>query len=293
MPRVRWVRVTAGAALVFLTAGASASAQATASAGDRIELQLGIEARRDRIEYHFDNPSSFDTPFLVPHFFEQRYFADNRWIVATARYTAGIRWETSAGVTPVRDARGDDYDTFFDPDGTVWVSGTTGGVSIRSFRVSERGEVARVAGVRLLVGYRFRLDRADFQLGHKTIARNGSVASAFDVTGPETVSSQVHEPLVALSKTTTIATVWQLMGEAEIAPGSLGRLVVRLPEKYPGQDLVFAARVGAVGGRVSIARRARWPVELSVDVGRTWSYRATARLKRDLLGARVMIGRAW
>lgn len=46
--------------------------------------------------------------------------------------------------------------------------------------------------------------------------------------------------------------------------------------------------------RLSIARRrARWPVELSVDAGRTWSYRATERLKRDLLGARVAIGRTW
>jgi hypothetical protein len=47
--------------------------------------------------------------------------------------------------------------------------------------------------------------------------------------------------LVALSKTTTIATNWQLTAEAEVAPVGLGRLVVRLPEKYPGQDLVFAA----------------------------------------------------
>jgi hypothetical protein len=286
--------VTAAAALVFMTVVASASAQAPAPSGDPVELQLGIEVRRDRIEYHFENPSSFDTSFLVPHFFEQRYVADNLWIAATARYTAGIRWETSAGVTPARDARGDDYDTFFDPGATVWVSGTTGGVSIRSFRVGERGEVARVAGARLLVGYRFRLDRADFQLGHKTIAQNGIVTSAFDVTSPETASSQVHEPLIALSKTTTIATVWQLIAEAEVAPSSLGRLVIRLPEKYPGRDLVFAARVGSAAARLSIARRrARWPVELSVDAGRTWSYRATGRLKRDLLGARVMIGRTW
>jgi hypothetical protein len=286
--------VIAAAALVFMALVTSASAQASAPSGDRTELQLGIEVRHDRIEYHFDNPSSFDTPFLVPHFFEQRYVADNLWIAATARYTAGIRWETSAGVTPARDARGDDYDTFFDPGGAVWVSGTTGGISIRSFRVGERGEVARIAGARLLVGYRFRLDRAEFQLGHRTVARNGIVTSAFDVTGPETASSQVHEPLVALAKTTTIATVWQLVAEAEVAPSSIGRLVIRLPEKYQGQDLVFTARVGSAAARLSIARRrARWPVELSVDAGRTWSYRATARLKRDLLGARVTVGHTW
>jgi len=56
---------------------------------------------------------------------------------------------------------------------------------------------------------------------------------------------------------------------------------------------VFAAGVGSAAARLSIARRARWPVELSVDAGRTWSYRTTARLKRDLLGARVTVGRTW
>ena len=34
-------------------------------------------ARRDRFTYHFANPSAIDTPGLVPHFFEQRYVADN------------------------------------------------------------------------------------------------------------------------------------------------------------------------------------------------------------------------
>jgi len=61
----------------------------------------------------------------VPHFFEQRYVADNVWAFATARYRARVRWETSFGLTRRARATADDYDTFFDPDGTVWVSGTT------------------------------------------------------------------------------------------------------------------------------------------------------------------------
>ena len=71
---------------------------------------------------------------------------------------------------------------------------------------------------------------------------------------------------------------------------SVGRLVVQLPDKYPGQDLAFAARVGSANAAFSIVRRARWPLELSIDAGRTWSYQSTARLTRDLLGARVTIG---
>ncbi len=38
---------------------------------------MGVEAKRDHFLYHFDNPSSFDTPAPVPHLFEQRYDADN------------------------------------------------------------------------------------------------------------------------------------------------------------------------------------------------------------------------
>src|SRR5262245_64089340 len=59
------------------------------------QVQIGIEAQRDRFTYHFENPSSVDTPFLVPHFFEQTYNADNIWLVGRVNYAAaGIRWET-------------------------------------------------------------------------------------------------------------------------------------------------------------------------------------------------------
>src|SRR5947209_12633915 len=37
------------------------------------------------------NPSSLDAAAVVPHFFEQRYIADNVWVDAEARYVAGVR----------------------------------------------------------------------------------------------------------------------------------------------------------------------------------------------------------
>jgi hypothetical protein len=108
------------------------------------QIQIGVEAQRDRFTYHFENPSSADTPFLVPHFFEQTYKADNIWLVGRASYTAaGIRWDSFGGFAPGRDSTGTDFDTFFNPDGTVIVSGTTGGISIGSWRVSQRAEIAR------------------------------------------------------------------------------------------------------------------------------------------------------
>ena len=62
-------------------------------------IEIGVEARRDRLLYHFDNPSSADTSFLVPHFFEQSYVTDNLWLVAAVRYVAAVPWETSVAVT--------------------------------------------------------------------------------------------------------------------------------------------------------------------------------------------------
>jgi len=263
------------------------------SADARPQLLFGIEPRRDRFSYHFTNPSSFDTPALVPHFFEQRYVADNLWADVTLRYLAGVRWKTVVGVTPRRAATGDDYDTFFEPDGSVVVAGTTGGVSIRSFEVSQRAEVGRAGPVRLFASYRFRLDRSDFALGHKTVSRNGSLVEALDVTTRETTSSQIHEILFAATATRDLGSRWDVSIDGELAPTTLARLVVRLPDKYPGRDLVFAAKVLAGSARLTVTRRGRWPVELSVEGGHTWHYRSSDWMSRDSIGARFAVGRSW
>lgn len=253
---------------------------------------VGIEARRDRFTYHFDNPSSIDTPFLVPHFFEQRYVADNVWLMGSASYVAGIRWETTAAITPQRTSTGDDYDTFFNPDGTVFVSGTTGGISIRSLSVSQRGEVARRGSAALVSGYRLRLDRSEFHLGHKTVTRNGVLIEASDVTTRETTSSQIHELLFGLTAAFDLGNRWGVSVDTEVAPVALGRLLVQLPDKYPGRDLVFLTTVGTVISHATLARRFDdWALAFSLDSGRTWSYRSTAALSRRVLGLRVAVTR--
>ena len=218
--------------------------------------------------------------------------ADNVWLTGSASYTAGIRWETSAGITPQRTATGDDYDTFLNPDGTVYVSGTTGGISIRSLQVSQRGEVARRGPAALVSGYRLRLDRSDFHLGHKTVTRNGVVIEALDVTTRETTSSQLHEFLFGLTAALDLGNRWGVSFDAEISPIALGRLLVRLPDKYPGQDLVFLATVGTATSHITLARRFDdWALALSLDSGETWSYRSTAALSRGVLGLRLAITR--
>jgi hypothetical protein len=269
------------------------SSAAAQSADSGPQLLFGVETRRDRFSYHFTNPSSFDTSALVPHFFEQRYVADNRWAEATLRYLAHVRWETFVGVTPRRAGTGDDYDTFFQPDGSVVVSGTTGGLSIRSFEVSQRAEVGRAGPIRLFAGYLFRLDRSDFGLGHKTVTRNGGLVEAMDVTTREMTSSQIHEILFGATASRDFGSQWHLSIGGELAPTTLGRLLVQLPDKYPGQDLVFVAKVLAGGARLAVTRSGRWPIELSVEGGHTWRYRSSDWMSRDSIGARFAVGRSW
>ena len=257
------------------------------------QVLIGVEAERDRFTYHFDNPSAFDTPQTVPHFFEQRYVADNIWLTGAVRYVAGVRWETSAGITPERTATGDDYDTFVDPDGTVIVAGTTGPIAIRSFRFSQRADLARLGPATLVAGYRLRLDRSNFGIGHQTVTRSGVLTSATDVTTREMTSSQMHEAFVGVAWLGGLAPGWTLSLNGETAPTTIGRLLVQLPDKYPGQDLIFVATVAAASGRVALARHLnQWIVELSADAGTTWSYRSTASLSRNTLGARVSVGHA-
>jgi len=248
--------------------------------------------RRDRFTYHFDNPSSIDTSFLVPHFFEQRYVADNVWLMGSVRYVAGIRWQTSGGITPQRTSTGDDYDTFVDPDGTVFVSGTTGGISIRSLEVGQRGEIARRGAAAFVTGYRLRLDRSEFHLGHKTVTRNGVLIEASDVTTRESTSSQLHEFLFGLTTAVDLGHRWSLSVDAEVAPIALGRLMVQLPDKYPGRDLIYLASVGTLGAGATLARHFdAWALAVSVDGGGTWSYRSTAALSRPVVGLRVAVTR--
>ena len=273
---------------------AAISSEAVAQSADASpQLLFGMELRRDRISYHFTNPSSFDTSALVPHFFEQRYIADNLWAEVTLHYLAHVRWETFVGVTPSVRRTADDYDTFFEPDGSVVVSGTTGGVLIGSFELSQRAELGRAGPIRLFARYRFRLDCSDFELGHKTVSRNGRLVEAMDVTTREMTSSQTHEILFAAAASRDLGSEWQVSIGGELAPTTLGRLLVRLPDKYPGQDLAFIAKVLAGSARLAVTRRGRWPIELSVEGGHTWHYRSSDWMSRDSIGARFAVGRSW
>jgi hypothetical protein len=188
---------------VALCAAAPAARAQTAVDPPRVEV--GVDVERLRVLYHFSNPSSFDTATLVPHFFEQRYAIENLWATADARYTAGIPWRISGGVTVPRDGRADDFDTFFNPGPSIVVSGTTGDARMQAVRLGQFGQIAHAGGARISAGYRLRIDRADFGLGHKTVTRGGALVSAEDVDTRERTTAQLHEFFAARSRRSSTA----------------------------------------------------------------------------------------
>jgi hypothetical protein len=273
---------------LILLVAAIAAAPASAAAQS---VSVGVEPAYDRFTYRFENPSSFDTPQPVPHFFEQSYVADNLWLVAAVRYTAAVPWETSGGATFRRTLPASDFDTFFNPDGAVIVSGTNGDAEIQSFRVSQRAQVGRARAVVFGVGYTLRYDRADFLVGHKVVTRNGEVIQAFDVTTREMTSSIVQEFFFGADAGRALGPRWRVAIGGEAAPATTGRLAIELPDKYPGATLVFVANGLTATGRLTFNHDAnRHPITLTIEALRGWGYSSDNSLARERVSARVMLG---
>lgn len=263
---------------------ASSTAARAQTAAEPPRVEAGVEIERLRVLYHFSNPSSFDTVALVPHFFEQRYEIENVWATAAARYTAAIPWQTAVGVTVPHDGRADDFDTFFNPGGSIVVSGTTGDARMQSLRVGQLGQIARAGAARIAAGYRLRIDRADFGIGHKRVTRDGALVSAEDVDTRERTSAQLHEFVAALSAARRGSHRWQIAVDGDVAPLAVARLTVALPDKYPGQDLAFVAKGFAAHARLRVSR-AR--VVATVDGGRIWSYGSDSAIDERRISAGV------
>jgi hypothetical protein len=248
-----------------------------------------IEQRAESLRYRFENPSSFDTAELVPHFFEQTYDTNNLWLGGRVRYRLGpLPAETSAAATPTVTRRADDLDTFFQPNGNVIVSGTVGNASLRAWTARQRVVIGNRAAMQYGVGYSYRRDSARFHEGTKILRTSVPAAESREiVTTREFVTSQIHE-------VQWFAT-WSPHGSFSVsldaAPFSLGRLAVELPDKYPGRTLVFRSRAAI------LAAETRWrraigsmALELSLRGERSFSYSRTARVRLQGLTFAVRAG---
>lgn len=297
------VRITAAcrsvAPLVIAAALASRPAQSAAQAPPpspdstpHVSASVGYEAHRDRMHYGFENPSNIDTPFLVPHRFDQTYVADNQWLVASARYSIfGDVMQTEFSTTPMKATFASDLDTFFDPDDDVVVSGTAGDVSMHSFRVAHWSE-ARLWGLPWRIGYVYRRDVTEFHSTERLLTHSRPpTESRTPISTHETTISQVQEIPVGVSKQVAMRSRWLLTAGADFSPIASARLTTELPEKYPGQEISFEAKIATLTARAQVdGRLGHWLVTLRVAYGRTWSYRSSEQFSRDSLQGGVQIG---
>jgi hypothetical protein len=250
-----------------------------------------VEPRRESLKYHFDNPSAFDTAELVPHFFEQTYDTDNIRVGARIDHPVfGARGVFAADVTPAVTRRADDFDTFFQPDGNVIVSGTTGNASLQSWRIAERIEMGRVRAARFGLGYTYRRDRARFGVGDAVTTTTIPPSTTHRiVTTRETTVSRLHAVPFFLDVSRGAGRRGELEAVVDAAPVALARLTVDLPDKYPGRVLAFNAKVATLDARATYRYLLdRWSMHVGVGAGRTFTWRASARLDRR--AAFVLVG---
>jgi len=244
------------------------------------------------VHYGFENPSNIDTPFLVAHRFDQTYVVDNQWFVVTARYPLfGDTMRTEFGVTPERTTTASDFDTFYDPNNDVVVSGTSGDVSMHSIRFGHWSE-AKLWGVPMYVGYLYRRDVSDFAPADRVVTHtNPPSVTRTPVTTHEMTISRMQELPIGGSTQFEIAPHWLLTAGGDVSPITNARLTTILPEKYPGQEIVFEATVAAVTGRMQLDwQRAAWPVTITFSYGRTFNYQSASQFSRDALQVGVRVG---
>jgi hypothetical protein len=251
-------------------------------------ISATIEPRVESLRYRFENPSSFDTVALVPHFFEQTYDTDNIWLGVRGQYRILRRAaETRLAVTPQVTGQADDLDTFFQPDGNVIVSGTVGNASLRAWEVGQRVVVGESGPLAYGVGYSYRRDSARYHEGTKITRTSLPPAEAREiVTTREFVTSQVHQAQWFARWSPTAVQALSITIEA--APFTLGRLAIELPDKYPGRTIVFRSRAAVIGAEATL----RWPiagmrVELGAAANRSFSYSSGATMRRS--GASLLL----
>ena len=260
---------------------------AVSPADAQVAVYAAYEGARDRFAYRFENPSSFQDGELVPHYFVQTYWADNHWLLTGVQWHIGGRsLRSEFAMTPQRTTRGDDFDTFLPPSGDVAVFGTTGNVSLRSWRVRQTISLARAAGLLWHIGYVYRRDRSVFHLGQKIVTHTMPPSREESITTDrETTTSSVHEVLVGVQREWSISPLWRASIAIEGAPTTNAALTTILPDKYPGREILFNAIVATVSPTFTVTRAGRWPLSLSVSGSQTFSYVDSRQFDRTILAA--------
>lgn len=255
-----------------------------------IQVTVAGEVRAESLRYRFENPSRFDTADLVPHFFEQTYDTDHTWLRVAVRHRVfGAAGRLEAAATPAATRRADDFDTFYQPDGNVVVSGTTGTATLGAWTLSEALMLADWRGFAIGLRYEYRRDHARFNDGDgiTTTSTPRSVTHRL-VTTRETTTSQIHTVSWLAEREQTAGRHGTVAVRVNASPVALARLIVELPDKYPGQRLAYQAKVAAVGVDVRYRRAlGGWMVGAGVRGERTLTWVRDAQV--HLSGASLLV----
>jgi hypothetical protein len=283
----------APAAFPVLAPAATAPAAAPATPSPSAAWTVGVAYQRDRFDYRFENPSSFNTAEPVPHFYEQTYDADNLWITGRVQFQLGSHpLETEGGFAPATTGVGSDYDTFSNPDGNVIVYGTTAVTDASAWRAAQYVGLGDWRGTRLRVGYSYRRDRAEFRPSDSTTVqtRPPSSTSVWN-TDRETTISEVHEIRFGVDRRFASDPNWDVRLTADASPVSLARLTTELPDKYP-DPIVSIAKGFSIDAALHVSRRiGRWSVGATVDYAQSWSYQDANQYHRRAVWAGGFVGR--
>jgi hypothetical protein len=282
------------------------SALTSLLAGGALLAQVGVvpprftiatERRVERVRYHFDNPSNFDTVELVPHFYEQKYDADNLWMLLTAEYRfLGGRARTQAGLTPRVTTQGSDIDSFFQTSGDVVTSGTDGQVRLNAFSIDQRFRVAYIGRVtapqwKVDVVMAYRRAHASFLPADIIVTHSlpASTTATFTTDRESTVSRMLQSG-VAIEREWWLPGDWSARLESDAMPITRARLTTSLPDKYD-YDVVSDAWAFGATARLTFERRWSAPLVTGVTIssGGAWGYRGSANFQDRLFGVSVFV----
>ena len=248
------------------------------------DVSVGLERLQDEVRYHFDNDSSWDTPYFVPHFFEQTYSGGRNLFVVRVR---SARWDFEVGLTPVHTLDGSDHDTFFQTDGDVVVHGTSTPVSARSWRLSYNYNFAGP----WIVGYGFAHDQMTFpdSISTTTHTKPPSFATNLSTTR-ESVHSDILDIKLGYRRAREISAAWEIGGEVALAPLTAARLTTYLPDKYDEPVEFTAWSYSLTAGAHATWRAGNTSVTVAARAGASRPFQERKSLEREQNAISLAIG---
>lgn len=258
-----------------------------------LSIVAGTTWDASRFAFRFDNPSRFDTTTLVPHSFEQRYRRPHLALILDARYGAPSRTaSTSIRLGARQTIRASDIDTFLQPDGDIATSGTDGPVRLRALAIRQTLPAGVTGAWRLSAAVTYTRDTADFQPDVRVVTHSQppSETRTFITDQEHTRAQTVRIGMDAGRDRRTGA--WMQTVTVRVDPVVAARLLVQLPQKYPGLDLTFAAIGSGAGAGWAVSRRVgAATIGLWLDADVTWHYRQSSAYASHAVRLTGVVGR--